>query len=61
MTKSYCKKCKQCKSCRSKDNKRKLYDGDFDTFEDFMDDCLRRSRKRIEKQSGYGIPDDNEQ
>ena len=51
MRKSYCEKCKQCKSCRSKDNKRKLYDGDFDTFGEFMDDCLRRSRERMEKES----------
>ena len=36
---------------------KKIYPGDFKTFTEFMDDCLRRCNKRMRDEIGFGIPE----
>ena len=36
---------------------KKIYPGNFKSFDDFMDDCLKRAKIRMMEESGFGIPE----
>ncbi len=51
-----CPHCKKSLIVKKKKEKKEMYPSQFNTFQDFMDDCLRRSRIRMEEEMGFGKP-----